>query len=120
MHPVISPCAIPRLDEAGFEEKVLASPLPVFVQFVEGECRDCDLTQRSLLDVLNQFADRACCYCVQAPSNVQLTGRYHVSQVPTILLFRNGRVSRRLIGHALPGQLETILRGEIAPLTPKT
>jgi thiol-disulfide isomerase/thioredoxin len=111
---------IPRLDDAGFEEKVLASPLPVFVHFAEGDCGECDRARQSFGDVLGQLTGRAECYCTHAPTNALLIARYRIVQFPTILLFRNGRVSRRLIGHALPGQLETILRGEIAPLTPKT
>jgi thioredoxin 1 len=110
-----SACGIPRLDKDLFEEKVLASPLPVFVQFVEGECGECDLIQRSLMDTLGALTGRAQCCCVHAPSSLELAARYRVAQFPTILLFRNGHVTRRLVGHPLPGQLETILRAEIAP-----
>jgi thioredoxin 1 len=105
------------LDDAGFEGKVLASSLPVFVHFAESDCRDCHLIQGSLREMLDHFAARAQCFCVHATFHPELTGRYRVTQLPTILLFRNGRVSRRLVGHPLPGQLETILRAEIPPLT---
>jgi len=110
-----SACAIPRLDEAGFEERVLASPLPVFVHFAETDCGECDMARRLLGDVPGQLAGRAECYCIHAPTSPLLITRYRIAQLPTILLFRNGRVSRRLVGHPLPGQLETILRAEIGP-----
>jgi len=113
--PMTSPCAIPRLNDAGFEEKVLASPLPVFVVFAEADCRECDMAQRFLGDVPGQLTGRAECYFMHAPASPLLIARYRIAQLPTILLFRNGRVSRRLVGHPLPGQLETILRAEIPP-----
>jgi len=113
--PMTSACAIPRVDDAGFEEKVLASPLPVFVHFAEVDCRECDMARRFFGDVPGQLTGRAECYCMHAPTSPLLITRYRIAQLPTILLFRNGRVSRRLVGHPLPGHLEMILRSEIAP-----
>jgi thioredoxin 1 len=108
-------CAIHQVNEAAFEEAVLASPLPVFVQFLESDCRECDIPGRLFGDIPGQLTGRAQCYCVYAPSHPELTARYRVNQFPTILLFRGGRVSRRLVGYPLPGQLETIIRSEIGP-----
>ena len=113
--PMTSACAIPQLDEAGFEEKVLASPLPVFVHFAETDCGECEMARRLFGDVPGRLTGRTECYCVHAPTSPLLIARYRIAQLPTILLFRNGRVSRRLVGHPLPGQLETILRAEIGP-----
>lgn len=113
-------CAIPRLDDAGFEEKVLASPLPVFVLFAAADCGGCGMARRFSEDVPGQLAGRAEFYCVHGPASPLLIARYRIAQLPTTLLFRNGRVSRRLVGHPLPGQLETILRAEIAPPAPQT
>jgi thioredoxin 1 len=110
-----SACAIPGLDDAGFEEKVLGSSLPIFVHFTEADCRECDMARRFFGDVPGQLTGRAECYCIHVPTNALLIARYRIAQLPTILLFRNGRVSRRLVGHPLPGQLETILRAEIGP-----
>lgn len=118
--PMASACAIPRLDDFSFGEKVLASPLPVFVHFAEVDCGMCDMARRLFGDVLGQLTGRAECYCMHAPTSLLLIARYRIAQLPTILLFRNGRVSRRLVGHPLPGQLETIVRAEIPPLTPQT
>lgn len=113
-------CAIPQVNETTFEAAVLASPLPVFVQFVEGDCVQCAVARRSLGDMLRVCAGRAQCYCIHGRSSPQLIARYRVAQFPTILLFRNTRVSRRLVGHPLPGQLEMIIRSEIAPPAAET
>ena len=113
--PMTSACAIPRLDDAGFEEKVLASPLPVFVHFTEVDCGECDMARRFFGDVPGQLTGRAECYCMHAPTSPLLIARYRIAQFPTILLFRNGHVTRRLVGHPLPGQLEMIIRSEMAP-----
>jgi hypothetical protein len=45
--------------------------------------------------------------------------RWAVVQFPTILLFRGGKVVRRLVGHPLPEELDLILRLETADIAGK-
>jgi thioredoxin 1 len=110
-----SPCTIPQLDEAAFEGAVVASALHAVVHFVERDCRDCELPQRYLADMLRQGTGRVRWFCIHGEANPASVARYRVSQFPTILVFREGRVARRLVGLPLPGELEVILRCEIAP-----
>lgn len=110
--PMISACTIPQLDEATFDEAVLASPFPVFVHFVERDCHGCEIAQGCLAAVTAQLPGRVGCFCVQGAANPEVAARYRIGQYPTILLFREGRVARRLVGHPLPGELEIIFRTE--------
>lgn len=105
-------CRIPQLDEATFEEAILACSLPVFVHFAERDCEGCEITKRCLSDVMEQAHGRVKCFCVHEAKNPGVAARYRVGQYPTILVFREGRVARRLVGHPLPGELEVILRTE--------
>jgi thioredoxin 1 len=109
---VTSTCGIPKLDEAAFEEAVLASPLPVFVHFAERDCEGCDIGRRCLEDIVEQAHGSVKCFCVHRVKNAGMAARYRVERCPTILVFREGRVARRLVGHPLPGELEVILRSE--------
>lgn len=108
-----SPCAIPQLDDATFDGAVVASPFPVLVHFAERDCHGCQVAQRCLVDVMGKALGRVKCFCVHASENPEVAMQYRVSQYPTILLFRGGRVARRLVGHPLPGDLEDILRTEV-------
>jgi thioredoxin 1 len=106
-------CTIPRLDEATFEAAVLASPVPVFLHFAERDCQGCEIARCCLPDIGGKSRGRVKCFCVHSAKNAGLAARYCVGQYPTILLFRHGRVARRLVGHPLPGELEVILRTEL-------
>lgn len=109
---MISACAIPQLNEATFAREVLASPLPVFVHFVERDCHRCEIAQGCLADVMGKLPPRVMCFCVRGRASPRLAARYRIGKYPTILLFRDGRVARRLVGHPLPGELEIIFRTE--------
>ena len=110
--PMISACAIPQLNEATFDGAVLTSPLPVFVHFVERDCHGCEIAQGCLADVMGKLPPRLRCFCVRGRASPRVAARYRVGHYPTILLFRDGRVARRLVGHPLPGELEIIFRTE--------
>ena len=107
-------CAIPQLDEAAFEAAVLASPIPVFLHFAERDCEDCEMAKRCLTDVMEQARGRVKCFCVHRSKDRGVGARYRVGQYPTILVFREGRVARRLVGHPIPGELAVVLRSELS------
>ena len=104
-------CAIPQLDETSFDTAVLASPLPVFLYFAEQGCERCE-AGRCLSKVLETLHGGVKCFCIQRAKDSGLGARYRVGSPPTILVFRAGRVVRRLVGHPLPGEFELILRTE--------
>ena len=110
--PVTTACNIPQLDEASFQEAVLASPRPVFVHFAERDCEGCEMERRCLEDLVEQAHGRVECFCVHRAKNAGVAARYRVERCPTILVFREGRVARRLVGLSPPGELEIILRTE--------
>lgn len=105
-------CAIPQLNEAVFDAEVLGSALPVFLHFAGRDCEGCEMARRCLVDTMAQAHTRLKCFCIQGQKGLGVSARYGVSQYPTMLVFRGGRVSRRLVGHPLPGELEVILRSE--------
>jgi hypothetical protein len=71
------------------------------------------MAQRCPADVMAQGKGRVRCFCIHGAANPGLVARYRVGQYPTILVFREGRVARRLVGHPLPGDMELILRTEL-------
>lgn len=107
-------CPILQVDEASFMRAVVNASEPVFV-FMSGRgCRGC----RSAVNLMAAAAwcgARARWVCLDTARWPGLTSRYDVTGLPTILLFRGGRVVRRIVGHPLPDQLDMILRLEAGP-----
>ena len=68
--------------------------------------------RRCLEDIVEQAHGRVKCFCVQRAKDAGIAARYRVERCPTILVFREGRVARRLVGLPPPGELKIILRTE--------
>lgn len=112
-------CNVPRLEEAAFAAEVLESQQPAVVLCVEGLCRDCGTVEHPLSELRRRDPERIRCFCIDVADSPALAARLRVSQVPTLLVFRGGRVVRRLVGCPLFCELEMILRMELAASSPR-
>jgi thioredoxin-like negative regulator of GroEL len=91
-----------------FEREVLGASGPVLVHVAAGSCDQC-LSAASSAGWAAK-AGRTRCYCLDGKHCAALAARFGVTRFPTILLFRDGTVVRRLVGQPLPDCLELFLR----------
>lgn len=106
-------CTMPRLDDASFEAAIASAPTPVLVYSIGGSCPDCGRVEHPIPDALRWGADQVRCYCIDGSANPVTAGRYGITQLPTLLLFRAGKVVRRFVGCPIFGDLDLILRMEL-------
>lgn len=84
-----------ELDDGNFEHEVINSEQPVLVEFADQAKRmDVDL----LDEMSRKYAGRARVAYIDSSVNYDAPCRYGVRQLPSVLLFQNGRVVDRLIG----------------------
>jgi hypothetical protein len=107
-------CCIPRVDEAAFVRAVANAAEPVFAYLNGRGCAGCT-SALGLMAAAAWCGTRARWVCLDAAQWPGLSRRYAVTDLPTILVLRGGRVVRRIVGHPLPDQLEMILRLEAGP-----
>jgi thioredoxin 1 len=90
--------AVIELTEATFNEEVGSSPVPVIVEFWAEWCPPCKLIAPILDSIAADFADRLRVYKVNSDERPDLARRYEVLSVPTILVFSQGALVRRMVG----------------------
>ena len=92
-----------------FDSEVLASPVPVMVDFWAAWCGPC----RMLAPVIAEFAEehdvevKVC--KVNVDEQPELAARYNVTSIPTVLIFKNGTLTNSAIGYRPKAQLETLI-----------
>ena len=100
---------VTTVDDSVFESDVLASDLPVLVEFGAAWCPPC----RALAPVLEAIADERATdlrvVSIDVDANPITQARYGVMSLPTLLLFVGGRVVRQSIGFLPKGRLLAVV-----------
>ncbi len=91
--------AVERITEAQFDEVVLKSEVPVLVDFFAEWCGPCKMME----PVLNQVSEEisgAKIVSVDVDDAERLAIAYGISNIPCMILFKNGEEADRIIGRA--------------------
>jgi thioredoxin len=91
------------LSDASFERVVLDSRLPVLVDFWATWCGPCKMVAPIVVDLAREFAGRAVVAKLDVDDYPRTAGRYGVMSIPTLLIFKNGKVVDQIVG-AQPAQ----------------
>jgi thioredoxin 1 len=96
------------LTSENWETEVLGSKEPVLVDFWAVWCPPCRMIAPTIEALAVEYAGRVKVAKVNVDDNEELAARYDIRSIPTLLVFREGRVVDQRVG-ALP-------RSELVPL----
>ena len=95
-----------ELDDAGFENIVISSSLPVMVDFFSPSCGPCQILAPVIETVAKKYANRILIAKLDTSRHQLTAGRYSIRGVPTLIFFKNGKVVDQLVGAAPQAQIE--------------
>lgn len=98
-----------EVTDATFEAEVLKSPVPVAVDFYSDQCGPCRVLKPILESLVETIGDKAKIVAVNVAERERLVLEYEITALPTILVFSDGKVVRRMIGLAGLGELRELL-----------
>jgi thioredoxin 1 len=96
---------IVTLDDATFDEHVKAADVPVLVDFWAEWCGPCKMIAPVLEEIATEQEGKLQIGKLNIDDNLDVTRRYDVMSIPTLILFKNGEPEVRLIGAKPKGQL---------------
>jgi len=106
--------AMREITENDFEREVLKCELPVLTCFTAEWCRSCYPTCLLADELVERYIDSAKFTRVDVDKSPEVSARYRVNVLPTILVFRNSQLVKKLVGFQDQKSLKRLLDSVIS------
>lgn len=89
---------VQTFSDATFQTDVLQSAEPVLVDFWAPWCGPCKMIAPTIDAVATEFAGKVRVGKVNTDDNPQTASSYNISAIPTVLLFKGGKIVDKFVG----------------------
>lgn len=94
-----------NINDLNFSKEVLESPVPVLVDFWAPWCAPCRMVAPVLEEIASEYSGKVKIAKVNTDES-QVATQYGIRSIPTMLLFKEGKVVDQIIG-AVPKSMIT-------------
>ena len=97
--------AITTLSDSTFDEEVGSSDVPLLVDFWAEWCGPCKMVAPILAEIATEQDGKIRIAKLNVDDNPGVARRYEVMSIPTMIVFKDGQESKRIIGAKGKGAL---------------
>jgi thioredoxin 1 len=105
----VSNSQIVHTSDSSFESDVLKASRPVLLDFWAEWCGPCKMIAPILDEVAKEYGDRVQVTKINIDENPQTPPRFGIRGIPTLMLFKDGKVEAQKVGALSKSQLIAFL-----------
>jgi thioredoxin 1 len=105
---------ITDVTDSNFQAEVIESEVPVLVDFWAPWCGPCRMVAPVLEEIASEKGDALKIVKLNTDENQQTAIAYEVLSIPTLILFKNGQIAKKVIGAYPKRKLEAELEPALA------
>lgn len=95
-----------ELTDNSFEDEVTQSDKPVLVDFWAEWCGPCRMVSPIVEELAGEYEGKLKVGKVDVDSNPEVSMKYGIRSIPTLLIFKNGEVVDQIVGAVPKAQLK--------------
>ncbi|HEV7163948.1 MAG: thioredoxin TrxA [Gammaproteobacteria bacterium] len=95
--------------DANFENDVLKSSVPVLVDYWAEWCGPCKMIAPILDEIAGDYQGKLKIAKVNVDENQQVTQKYGIRSIPTLMMFKDGNVHAQKVGAMSKSQLAAFI-----------
>jgi thioredoxin 1 len=103
------------LSDANWKQEVSEAEGPVLVDFWAEWCAPCRMIGPAVEALASQYAGRAKVGKLNVDENPSVAAAYGIRSIPTLLVFKGGKVVDQQVGAVPPPRLQAMLDGQLEP-----
>ncbi len=96
-----------------FEQEVLNSTNPVFVDFWAEWCAPCKAVSPTVEELSGEYKDKVDFVKVDVDQNNELAQKYNIFSIPTLAIFANGKVIAQIAGAASKDKIRSYIDSNV-------
>ena len=89
-----------ELTEETFEQEVLKATMPVLVDFWAAWCGPCKMIAPIVEELATEYEGKLKIGKVDVDNNQKIAMQYGIRSIPTLLMFKGGKVVEQIVGAA--------------------
>jgi thioredoxin 1 len=98
-----------HITDATFEAEVLRSPIPTIIDFWADWCIPCKRVEPIVEEIATEYRGKIKVTKLDVDANPRTPGMYNISSIPTLLVFKGGKLVETIVGFMPKDKLLTRL-----------
>jgi len=99
------------LTDDNFDSEVLSSDKPVLVDFWAEWCGPCKMVSPAVSQIADELSDKLKVGKLNVDENPQSTSKYQVFSIPSLKIFKGGKIIGEIVGAVPKAAIEQKVKG---------